>query len=161
MECSVPPQTLVDLSTIDLEATAFDRDEIEAQNPQRFEMAMLDRIIHYDNSANVLVGVKHVRDDEFWVRGHFPGRPVFPGVMMLEAAAQLASFYMGRELKSDQIIGFAAADNVRFRRTVHTGDVLVIIGESLGIRRNVARQATQGLVNGELVFEAVITGMII
>lgn len=157
----MPPQTLVDLTTLNLEATVYDVAEIEATNAQRFEMRMIDRIIFFDNDAGVLAGLKHVREDEFWVRGHFPGRPVFPGVMMLEAAAQLASFYMGREMVKDQIIGFAAADNVRFRRTVHPGDDLLILGESLGIRRNVARLKTQGLVNGDLVFEAQVTGMVI
>ncbi|MEM7164013.1 MAG: 3-hydroxyacyl-ACP dehydratase FabZ family protein [Planctomycetota bacterium] len=157
----MPPPTLVDLASIDLSATVFDRAEIEAQNPQRFEMAMLDRIVHYDTDAGVLGGVKQIRDDEFWVRGHFPERPVLPGVMMLEAAAQLASFYMGRELKTDKIIGFAAADHVRFRRTVHPGDQLLVLGETLGVRRNVAKQSTQGFVGNDLVFEATITGMIL
>ena len=94
----MPREPLVDLTQINLEALAFDKEAIRAEILQRFEMEQLDGVIHLDVEAIVCVGYKDVRDDEFWTRGHIPGRPLYPGVMIIEAAAQLCTFHFKKML---------------------------------------------------------------
>jgi 3-hydroxyacyl-[acyl-carrier-protein] dehydratase len=89
----MPPKLLVDLSGIDLTRVAIPIEEIREVNPQRYEMEQLSGIITYRPDLGYIVAFRDVRPDEFWVRGHIPGRPLFPGVLMIEAAAQLSSFY--------------------------------------------------------------------
>lgn len=157
----LPPKPLLDLSSVDLEQTVFDKSAIEAINPHRFEMSLLDRIVHFNRDSGIAVGVKPVREDEFWVAGHFPGRPVLPGVLMLESAAQLSSFVMKKVREDDRVIGFAATDECRFRRTVGPGTDLLIVAQLRQSKPRAGRFDTQGYVDGKLVFEAVITGMLI
>ncbi len=89
----MPPPLLVDLSTIDLNKVVISKAEILKGNPQRYEFEQLDSIVHFDAEKQILVGVRDIRADEWWVRGHIPGRPLFPGVLMIEAAAQLAGLF--------------------------------------------------------------------
>jgi len=105
------------------------------------------------------VAWRDVRDDEFWVPGHIPGRPLFPGVLMIEAAAQLASFMVLRRLPDHDFLGFAGVDDVKFRGQVVPGDRLYVLMEQTEFRRRRCICNTQGLVRGEIVFEATITGM--
>ena len=88
----MPPQAHFDLATLPGQVLA-DQDAIRRCNPQRFEMEQLDAIVHLDTEASIIVGYKDVRHDEFWVRGHMPGYPLMPGVLMCEAAAQLVQLF--------------------------------------------------------------------
>ena len=126
----MPPKLLVDLETIDLDATAFGIEAIRGRNAQRHEMEMLDRVIHYDEESNRIVGERNVREDEFWARGHFPGRPVFPGVLMIECAGQLCSFFFSERFGSDKVMGFAACEDVKFRGMITPGDVVLALSNS-------------------------------
>ncbi|MFQ5654791.1 MAG: 3-hydroxyacyl-ACP dehydratase FabZ family protein, partial [Planctomycetota bacterium] len=122
----MPPKPLFDLDLVDLSATVFARQHIRQRIAQRAEMEMIDRIVLFEPERGRIAGVKEVRKEEFWVAGHFPGRPLFPGVLMIEAAGQLCSFYFAQVGGADTVIAFAAADNVRFRGVVTPGDTLVI-----------------------------------
>jgi len=157
----MPPKPIYDISGIDLEAEAVPIEELRAINPQRFEFEQLTRIVHIDDQAQVIVGVKDVDESEFWVRGHIPGRPLFPGVLMCEAAAQLSTFYYKTRLPEirDMFVAFGGLDKVRFRGTVSPGDRLVIIGKVDRIRARQAIFDTQGLVDGEVVFSARVIGI--
>ena len=86
----MPPELHFDLAKIDFSNVVADLDAIRKVNPQRFEMEQLDAIVMVDFAQKLIVGYKDVRFDEFWVRGHMPGYPLMPGVLMCEAAAQLA-----------------------------------------------------------------------
>ena len=89
----MPPKPLFDISTIDQTKVSISKEEVYKVNPHRYEFQMLDGIFFVDYSAGVSAGYRDCRSDEFWVRGHIPGRPIFPGVLMMETAAQLVSYY--------------------------------------------------------------------
>src|SRR4051794_26024903 len=116
----MPPELHFDPAQLDLSKIVADKEAIRTTNPQRFEMEQLDAIVLMDTTQGLIAGYKDVRPDEFWVRGHMPGYPLMPGVMMCEAAAQMCSYYsVVNGLLAGDFIGFAGLENVRFRNTVH------------------------------------------
>jgi 3-hydroxyacyl-[acyl-carrier-protein] dehydratase len=123
----MPPQLLFDLSKIDMNAIAFDQEAIRAANPQRGDMEQLNGIIYADGTLERILGYKDVRADEFWVPGHIPGRPLMPGVLMIEGAAQLASFYTRIFEKWTGFIGFGGVEDCKFRAQVAPGCRLYIL----------------------------------
>jgi len=160
------PPLLVDLATVDLDAVQLTLEGIRALNPHRYEMEQLSGVIHLDPAAREIVAYKDVRDQEFWVRGHIPGRPLFPGVLMIEAAAQMCSVYFKYVQADERFLGFGGVDQVKFRGQVAPGDRLILLGRALEIRRRRAVFDTQGVVRHEadpqgfrLVYEGRITGM--
>jgi 3-hydroxyacyl-[acyl-carrier-protein] dehydratase len=155
----MPAKSIIDPGSIDLQATIFGPEEIRRRNSQRHEMEMLDRIVHFDPETRTIAGVHVVREDAFWVRGHFPDRPILPGVLMIETAGQLCSFYFGEDLDADGILGFAACEDVRFRGVVVPGSELLMVGEVTALRSKMAKFSAQGYVEGERVFEGTVVGM--
>lgn len=157
----MPPKLLVDLSQVDLEEVAIGLEEIRRINPQRHEMEQLSGIITYRPQEGYIVGFKDIRPDEFWVRGHIPGRPLLPGVLMIEAAAQLSSFYYKMSMDKDdpRFVGFGGVTDVKFRRTVGPGQRLIVMAVCRELKHRRAVFGTQELVAGRLVFEGTIIGM--
>ncbi len=102
---------------------------------------------------------KDIREDEFWVAGHIPGQPIFPGVLMIEAGAQLASFSCLQRMPGQAFMGFAGVECVKFRGQVFPGDRLYILLKEREFRRRRCVCDIQGLCRGTQVFEGVITGM--
>jgi 3-hydroxyacyl-[acyl-carrier-protein] dehydratase len=155
----MPPRPLFDLSRIDPKRVAIDRAGVYQVNPHRYEFQQLDGIYFLDRKAAELAGFRDVRDDEFWVRGHIPGRPIFPGVLMIETAAQLVSYYAMTAMPGQGFLGFAGVDDVKFRGSVTPGQRIVMIGQMVEIRKRRCRGATQAFVDGEMVYEGLISGM--
>lgn len=155
----MPPARLFDLSQLDLSKVEFDRSEIAKVNPQSFEMSQLDAIVWHDLPKMLVLGYKDVTDGEFWVRGHIPGRPIMPGVIMVEAAAQLCSFFMKRIYGLEGFIGFAGIDETKFRETVVPGDRLYLLGHIHKVRSRQFSAMVQGIVNDRMAFDTVISGM--
>jgi 3-hydroxyacyl-[acyl-carrier-protein] dehydratase len=158
----MPPLPIFDVSKIDQTKLLATREQIAQVNPQRFEFEQLDGIFFMDESIGVLAGFRDLKSDEFWVRGHIPGRPVFPGVLMIECAAQLTSYYVMTHLDKPGFVGFGGVDAVKFRGQVLPGDRLIMLGKLIefrGRRRCIAQ--TQGFVKDQMVFEGTITGMVI
>ena len=155
------PSLLFDISRIDLDQVMVDVAGIERLNPHRGCMRQLDGVIWHDPDVTVSVAFKDVRDDEFWVPGHIPGRPILPGVLMIEAGAQLASFMTFCRTEGLKFIGFICCDNAKFRGQVVPGDRLILLGKGLKLKPRRSIYAIQGLVRGSLVFEAEVTGMAI
>lgn len=150
---------LIDLEAIDLDGTHADQSKIFEMIPHRHEMALVDRIVWADLESGSGVGVKHVNEDEFWVRGHFPGRPMLPGVLMIEAGAQLACYIFNARNGENSTAAFLRIENAVFRRSVTVGDDLMLLCKGMKISPRRFTSAIQGVVNGQLCFEATIVGM--
>ncbi len=151
-------ELFIDLASIDLDRRVADVEAIEADNPQRGHMRHLDGIVYLNDAKSLVVGFKEVRDDEFWVEGHIPGRPLLPGVLMIEAAAQLAAWIMKQRIEGLGFVGFLGCDGVKFRNQVVPGQRLYLIGQEVKFSKRRCVCRVQGVVDGALVFEATITG---
>ena len=124
--------------------------------PHRYPFLMVDRIVDFDGGLKA-TGVKAVTINEPFFQGHFPGHPVMPGVLQLEAMAQVASIVMMRRTENDGKIGyFMSADEVKFRKPVMPGDTLFIECEMTSVKKRLGKAACRCLVNGEVVSEATL-----
>lgn len=155
----MPPTHLFDISEIDLDRVLYGVEDIERINPHRGEMRMIDAISYASEDEVHWAAYKDVRDDEFWVPGHIPGQPVFPGVLMVEAVAQLASYRCLRAMPECQFMGFAGIDGVKFRGQILPGDRLYMLLKQIEFRPRRCICDAQGYANDTLVFEGRITGM--
>jgi 3-hydroxyacyl-[acyl-carrier-protein] dehydratase len=135
--------------------------EIEALIPHRWPILLVDRIVEYDLEAKRIVGIKGVAATEWFFQGHFPGLPVVPGVIQVEALAQTMAVYVAKQPGFGDRIGlFAGIDDCRFKRVVVPGDVLrlEITMEKLGSRFGRARGVAS--VDGEVSCEATLSFVI-
>jgi UDP-3-O-[3-hydroxymyristoyl] N-acetylglucosamine deacetylase/3-hydroxyacyl-[acyl-carrier-protein] dehydratase len=122
--------------------------------PHRFPFLMVDRIVAFEGDSKC-TGIKTVSINEPHFQGHFPGHPVMPGVLQLEAMAQVASIVFMRAAGSSAKIGyFMSADSVKFRKPVFPGDTLFIQVEVLKAKRNIAKALGRCIVNNEVTSEA-------
>jgi len=127
--------------------------------PHRPPMLLVDRILKID--GNKIVGIKNVTMNEPFFPGHFPGHPIMPGVLQLEAMAQVAGVLLLKIIKAaNQVAYFMAADNVKWRKPVVPGDVLVIEIELIKARGKIGKAQGICKVDGEIVSEAEITFML-
>lgn len=155
----MPPPLLFDLSDIDLSCVIVGQEQIYQALPHRHEFSLLDGVIHLDHDAGHIVTLKHVRKDDWWTRGHIPGRPLFPGVLMIEAAAQTASYFTHTVSDQKRFFGFGGVDAVKFRDAVVPTCVLHLLGQAVDMRPRRMIFQIQGLVGNTMVFEGKITGM--
>jgi beta-hydroxyacyl-ACP dehydratase FabZ len=136
--------------------TTLDIMAIMRRLPHRYPFLLIDRIIKIVPGEEI-VALKNVTMNEPFFQGHFPARPVMPGVLIMEALAQaggvLASEIRGPE-KQGEIIYFMGMDHVRFRRPVVPGDQLMLEARVLKMRSKVAKMAGRALVEGQVVAEA-------
>jgi 3-hydroxyacyl-[acyl-carrier-protein] dehydratase len=138
-------------------------EQIQARIPQRYEMGLLHGIVHHDQASKLALGVHFAKPTDFWVRGHIPGRPLMPGVVMVEVAAQLCTWLASFDLpqERDKLLGFGGIDHVRFRGQVVPGDRMLVAAQVLKLRRNLGTFRTQSFVRDELVYEGEIIGIIV
>jgi UDP-3-O-[3-hydroxymyristoyl] N-acetylglucosamine deacetylase/3-hydroxyacyl-[acyl-carrier-protein] dehydratase len=149
MLAMVPPQVIPRGSAV------MNVTDVQAVLPHRFPCLMIDRILAFEGE-NKIVGMKSVTINEPYFQGHFPGHPVMPGVLQLEAMAQVASILMSKRTSLSGIGYFMSADEVKFRKPVHPGDTLIIEGELLRAKATIAKASCRCLVNGEVTSEAIL-----
>ena len=156
----MPPVPLVDPETIDTSRVLADREGIRRANPQRFEMEQLSAIVSIDPDQHLIIGYKDLEPDEFWIRGHVPGYPLMPGVLICEAAAQLASFYChALKIVENGFLGFGGLEDVRFRGKVKPGDRLILVSKAVKVNRRQTVFETQGFVDSNMVYHGRIIGV--
>jgi 3-hydroxyacyl-[acyl-carrier-protein] dehydratase len=148
--------------TVD-EGITLNIDEIKECLPHRYPMLMIDRVenLQLGDSA---IGVKNITINEPFFQGHFPQKPIMPGVFIVEAMGQTAGVVVAKTMnlqKSGDLVYFMSMNNVRFRKLVEPGDVLHLHVKKERSRDNVWRFAGKAFVNGALVAEAVFTAMIV
>jgi 3-hydroxyacyl-[acyl-carrier-protein] dehydratase len=123
--------------------------------PHRYPFILVDRIVEVEQGRSI-TGIKNVTMNEPFFQGHFPGEPVMPGVLILEAMAQVGSILVC--LSNQEMIGhlayFAGVDKARFRRVVRPGDQLVLKLTMLKQKGRITKMAGQALVDGQLATEA-------
>jgi 3-hydroxyacyl-[acyl-carrier-protein] dehydratase len=153
--------SIIDISTIDLNQVIADIHEIRRLNPQRHEMEQLTAIVFEDLDRKICVGYKDITRDEFWVRGHMPGMPLMPGVVMLEAAAQICSYFTQKHnLLGADMVGFGGVDGVRFRDPVIPGDRLILACQLVKARpRRMIVSRFEGWVGDSRVIEGEMRGI--
>jgi 3-hydroxyacyl-[acyl-carrier-protein] dehydratase len=149
-ETETPPETMATAAPPRL-TTVHSTREIEALIPHRWPILLVDRIVEYDAEAKRIVGIKGVAATEWFFQGHFPGLPVMPGVIQVEALAQTMAVYVAKQPGFGDRIGlFAGIDECRFKRVVVPGDVLrlEVTMEKLGSRFGRAKAVAS--VDGEI-----------
>ncbi len=154
-------ELILDPAKLDHEHVIADQEEIRKYNPQRHEMEQLTAIIYEDLDRHVCAGYKDVTHQEFWVRGHMPNMPLMPGVVMLEAAAQMCSYFSQKyDLLGADMVGFGGLEDVRFRDPVIPGDRLVLVCEMTKLRRGrIVVTKFQGFVRESIAVEGILKGI--
>ncbi len=124
--------------------------------PHRYPFVMVDRIISME-IGNEIVGLKNVTINEPFFQGHFPGRPVMPGVLILEGMAQVGgimAFYAAPDAIGNKLLFFAGIDKARFRRPVVPGDQLILKLQLIKIKRSLMMMVGKAFVEDKIVAEA-------
>ena len=139
----------------------IDAKGIEKVIPHRGAMRLVDEIREYNESSGV--GIKYVRDDEFWCSGHFPGNPIMPGVLIIEALAQTACFIALKHIGQDngKTLGyFTTMEKIKFSHMVHPGDVLELHVELVSAKMRLYKFHGIAMVSGKKVSEATFTAIL-
>ena len=138
-------------------APPLGRREIEEILPHRDPFLLLDEVTELEPGVRV-VARKRVRDDEWYLAGHFPGRPIMPGVLMVEAMAQTGAVaVLSDEANRGKLALFAGIDDVRFKRIVEPGDELELTCELERLRGPIGRGKATATVGGELAVRGTLT----
>lgn len=135
----------------------LDVKEIQKYLPHRYPFLLVDRILELEENHRV-VALKNISVNEDLFNGHFPGNPIFPGVLIIEALAQAAGVLgfktMDKTPEDGSVYLFVGADNVRFKRQVVPGDQLILTAEVVKVRRGIWKFACTAKVDDELVCSA-------
>ena len=141
--------------------TVYGIEDIMRALPHRYPFLLVDRILEIEENKRV-VGIKNVTINEPFFQGHFPGHPIMPGVLIVEAMAQVGGMLLlgGLEDPDTKVVYFMSLDNVRFRKPVKPGDQIVFEVEIIQIRGKIAKTRGVARVDGEVVAEAEMAAMV-
>jgi len=145
------------------EGMVFDINAISKMLPHRYPFLMVDRITDYDPEANRIVGIKNITFNEPQFTGHFPDRPIFPGVLIMEAMAQTGCLLLltkGVDPEKNLVL-FTGMNNVKFRKEVTPGDQLVMELEMTRFRFNICQLVGRAYVGGQLAAEAELSAAVV
>jgi 3-hydroxyacyl-[acyl-carrier-protein] dehydratase len=155
-------QRIIDSTAYSLDHVIAGAEAIHRYNPQRFEFEQLSAVVYDDPQAHIVVGYKDVTEADFWVRGHLPGQPFMPGVVMCEAAAQLCSYFTHKHhlLGDCELVGLGGMEDIRFRDPVRPGDRLVVVCQQTKVRLGaIILCRFQAFVGESMVVEGKIKGV--
>lgn len=142
----------------------MDIEKIIKMIPHRYPMLLVDRVVSIDAEKEELVALKNITFNEPQFMGHFPERPVMPGVLIVEALAQAAALYvmhsMGLDTCEDKVVYFMSIENAKFRKVVVPGDSLYLHVKKERSRGNVWRFVGEAKVNGKIAAESTFMAMI-
>jgi len=157
-------QPLVDLASLDLSRNVISEEELRSNLPHRGFFQLLDGICHYDPERRLAVGYKDWPADAWWAAGHIPGKPVMPGVLMIEGAAQVASFLIKKTStwEIDRFVGLAGLNDVRIRgQVIPPARVHFVSGNVQLSGRRLARMPAQVFCNGQMTMEMELLGVML
>jgi 3-hydroxyacyl-[acyl-carrier-protein] dehydratase len=159
----MPAQPLIDFDAVDLSTVVATKEEILPSLKQRGTFEMVDGVLHHDRESQLIVGFKEIRGTDWWASDHIPGRPIFPGALMIEGSAQLCSydFLHRRPDLADAFVGFAGLNATRFRGLVEPDCRLVMVGKLHKMRKTMFTYGVQAFVERRMVFEAEVMGMVV
>jgi 3-hydroxyacyl-[acyl-carrier-protein] dehydratase len=131
--------------------------EIQKYLPHRYPFLLVDTILEIEREKRI-VGIKNVTINEWYFQGHFPGKPIMPGVLIIEALAQLGGFLLLQEIpdRDKKLLYFVAVDGARFRRPVVPGDQLRLEAKVLSWRGDFCKLEGKATVNGQLAAEGTV-----
>ena len=155
----MPRKPIIDPALIDPSKIVATIDDIRKTIPHRYEFEMLSGILYDDFEKHKIVAYKDVTEEAFWVRGHLPEHPIMPGVLIVEAAAQMTCYHRMHWIHDDQFVGFARLDEVSFRGPVVPPCKLILMGEMVSMSSRRVVCYSQAFVDSTMVFEGQITGM--
>jgi 3-hydroxyacyl-[acyl-carrier-protein] dehydratase len=157
-------QPIVDLQSLDLSREVVSQEELRRVVPHRDLFQLLDGICHFDPERKVVVGYKDWGADAWWAKGHIPGMPLMPGVLMIEGAAQAASFLIKKttEWEIARFVGLAGLNEVRFRGTIAPpARVYFVSGNGSISGRRLAKLQAQAFCNGQMTMEMELLGVML
>lgn len=134
----------------------FDVKEISRILPHRYPFLLVDRIVSLNLEENTIVGQKNVTVNEQFFQGHFPGIPIMPGVLILEALAQAGGILVHQKGQNQKIALLMSVNNAKFRRPVVPGDVLMLHATGMHISNKGGKILAKAMVNDQIVAEAEI-----
>ena len=150
------PQSIIQIPPPAIHEYPLESDQIQKIIPHRYPFLLVDRILEMDQKR--AVGIKNVSINEPFFQGHFPGHPIMPGVLIIEALAQVAGVYMlSRDKFQGRLAYFLTLDEVKFRKPVLPGDQLRLEIEILKFRGKIGKAQGNAIVDGNVVAEAIMT----
>jgi 3-hydroxyacyl-[acyl-carrier-protein] dehydratase len=155
---------LVDLASLDLSKDVIPQEELRSLVPHRDFFQLLDGICHYDEKESILIAYKDWPKDAWWASGHVPGKPLMPGVRMIEGAAQAATFLLKKinNWPAERFVGLGGLDDVRFRgQVVPPARVYFVAGRGTLSGSRLAKFPTQAFCNGQLILDMTLLGVIL
>jgi 3-hydroxyacyl-[acyl-carrier-protein] dehydratase len=156
-------QLLVDLAELDLTRDVISDKELRDMLPHAHEFRLIDGICHLDLETGIVVGYKKWDANPWWARGHIPGRPLMPGVLMCEGAAQVATVLMKKRegWGVDRFIGLGGLDGVRFRGTVVPPATVYFVSKIGNRSSRIAKYPAQCYCGGRMVMDMELLGVLL
>ncbi|MCR4316359.1 MAG: beta-hydroxyacyl-ACP dehydratase [Planctomycetes bacterium] len=158
----MPSSFLVDPGGIDWSRTEMDSAEIQKINPHRGTFLQIDSVVAFDREKKFSIARRKIRDDEFWIQDHVPGRPIFPGVLLIEGAAQLCSLHYLVTHGLGGFLGLGGVSDVKFRSLIQPGEEFFYVALEKNLRSRSFTFSVQAIKIEEtpkLLFEGTITGL--
>jgi 3-hydroxyacyl-[acyl-carrier-protein] dehydratase len=155
----MPPPLLFDLGGIDTSKLELTKEEVYDILPHRHEFMLLDGMCYLDRERHRGVALVEITPDAWWARGHVPGMPLLPGVLMLEMAGQAMGLVAKLSGLMEGFIAFGGVQECKFRDSVVPPSRMYILTESSEVRSRRTTARAQGIADDRLIFEATISGM--